>query len=312
MCVALLSGVCPVLSRLSAVPYGYGCALEVVMNDGVDEAGWDVEPGDEIEPVVQAVGRLLKVCRETAGMRTADLGEIMGYGEDMIRKMERGQRIPRPEFLDRVDTVLNAQGHLRAFMEDMRKARYPKKVRQLADMEARAVELLLYRNHNIHGLLQTPEYAKALFEMTQPPLSPEVIEREVTARMARASVFERDDPAPALSFVQEQVTLERPLGGKMVVRRQLEHLLKLGKLRNVTLQVMPTDREEHAGTQGLIEVLKFDDGTAIGRSEGVFNGRPISNPRELRILELRYGMIRAQALPPRESLAFIEKALGRL
>ena len=98
----------------------------------------------------------------------------------------------------------------------------------------------------------------------------------------------------------------------MVLRRQLEYLLEVGQLRNVTLQVLPTDREEHAGVQGLIEVLKFADGTAVGRSEGAFNGRPVSSPRELRILELRYGMIRAQALTPRESLAFIERQLGEL
>ncbi|MFF4908570.1 helix-turn-helix domain-containing protein [Streptomyces sp. NPDC001260] len=281
------------------------------MNEGVDEAGWDVEPGDEIEPVVQAVGHLLKVCREGAGMRPAEFGELMGYGEDMVRKMERGQRIPRPEFLDRADTVLKAQGHLRAFMEDMRKARYPKKVRELAGLEARAVELLMYGNHNIHGLLQTPEYATALFEMTQPPLSPHVIEREVAARMARKSIFGRE-PAPTLSFVMEQVTLERPYGGEDVLRRQLRHLLEVSRLRNVTIQVMPTHRREHAGTQGLIQMLKFADGSAIGRSDGAFNGRPVSSPRDLRILELRYGMIRAQALPPGESSAFIEEVLGRL
>ncbi len=66
------------------------------------------------------------------------------------------------------------------------------------------------------------------------------------------------------------------------------------------------------GTQGPIQVLKFADGTAIGRSEGAFNGRPVSNPKDLRILELRYGMIRAQALTPRESQALIEQALGKL
>jgi transcriptional regulator with XRE-family HTH domain len=280
------------------------------MNEVADEAGWDVEPGDEIEPVVQAVGRLLKVCREAAGMRVADLGEVMGYGEDMVRKMERGQRIPRPEFLDRADDVLKAQGHLKAFKRDMEQARYPKKVRRLKEMEDRAVEVLLYSNHNIHGLLQTPEYAKALFETSQPALSPEVVERGTAGRMGRKSIFERD-PAPTLGFVQEQVTLERPIGGKMVLRRQLEHLLEVTQLRNVMLQIMPTDREDHAGMEGLIEVLKFADGTAIGRSDGAFNGRPISNPKDLRILELRYGMIRAQALTPRESQAFIERALGR-
>src|SRR5690348_14022326 len=100
------------------------------MGDGVDEAGWDVEPGDEIEPVVQAVGRLLKVCREAAGTSVSELAEALGYGEDMIRKIERGARIPQPETLDKADRILKAQGHLRAFMEDMRKARYPKKVRE--------------------------------------------------------------------------------------------------------------------------------------------------------------------------------------
>ncbi|GKQ40005.1 helix-turn-helix transcriptional regulator [Streptomyces sp. A012304] len=281
------------------------------MNDGVDQAGWDIEPGDEMEPVVQAVGKLLKVCREAAGMRASELGEVMGYGEDMIRKIERGARIPRPEFLDRADQLLKAQGHLRAFMEEMRRARYPKKARELAELEERAVELLLYSTHHIHDLLQTPEYAMAMFENRLPALSQDVVEHAIAARMDRKSIFDRD-PAPALSFVQEQVTLERPLGGKMVLRRQLEHLLKVGELRNVALQVMPTDREEHAGMHGLIEVLKFSDGTGIGRSDGAFNGRPVSSLRDLRVLEQRYGMIRAQALSPRESLAFIEQALGRL
>nr|WP_239091451.1 helix-turn-helix transcriptional regulator [Streptomyces sp. SID14478] len=291
---------------------GYRWASEVGgVNEVADEAGWDVEPGDEIEPVVQAVGRLLRVCREAAGMRAGELGEALGYGEDLIRKIERRARIPRPELLDRADQLLNAQGHLRAFMEDMRKARYPKKVRQLAQMEERAVEMLLYSCHNIHGLLQTPEYMAALYDVRQPPLPAYVIEREVTARVARKAVFDRD-PVPALSFIQEQVTLDRPIGGRAVLRRQLEHLMELAQLRHVTLQVMPTDREDHAGMHGLIEVLKFPDGTAIGRSEGAFNGRPVSTPRDLRILELRYGMIRAQALSPRESLEFIEHALGRL
>ncbi|MFG2783481.1 helix-turn-helix domain-containing protein [Streptomyces prunicolor] len=281
------------------------------MNEVADEAGWDVEPGDEIEPLVQAVGRMLRVFREAAGMRVAELAVAMGYGEDMIRKIERGVRIPRPEFLDRVDQLLNAQGNLRAFMEDMAKARYPKKVRELKEMEDRAVEMLLYSNHNIHGLLQTSEYMQTLFDIRQPPYPQDVVDRDVAARIARKSIFDRS-PEPALCFIQEQVTLERPIGGKAVLRRQLEHLLEVGRLRNVALQVMPTDCEEHAGMNGLIEVLKFSDGTAIGRSDGAFNGRPVSNPRDLRVLELRYGMMRAQALTPRESLAFIEQALGAL
>ncbi|MFC9845657.1 helix-turn-helix domain-containing protein [Streptomyces sp. NPDC060223] len=281
------------------------------VDEGVDEAGWGIEPGDEMAPMIEVVGGVIKFHREAAGMSAADFGEAMGYGEDMVRKIERGARIPRLEFLYQADEVLHAGGAIGVLRVHTEKARYPKKVRELAQLEARAVELLLYSTHHIHGLLQTPEYAAAMFENRQPALSQGVMEREVAARMARKSVFEQD-PAPALCFIQEQVTLERPLGGKMVLRRQLEHLLGIGQLRNVSLQVMPTDREEHAGMHGLIEVLKFPDGTAVGRSDGAFNGRPVSSPRDLRILELRYGMIRAQALTPRESEAFIEQLLGRL
>jgi hypothetical protein len=145
--------------------------------------------------------------------------------------------------------------------------------------------------------------------MRRPAYTEDEVERFIAARVARKALFERD-PAPEISFVLEEWTLRRPLGGKAALRRQLEHLLETGQLRNVELQVMPMDREEHAGVDGGIEVLKFQDGSAVGRSPVVANGRPVSEPRQLRILELRYGIIRAQALTPRESTAFIEQLLG--
>ncbi|GGV15627.1 helix-turn-helix domain-containing protein [Streptomyces spectabilis] len=276
---------------------------------GVDEPGWDVDPDDEIASVVEALGHQQKRWREAAGLGVAEFATAMGYGEDQVRKVERGARIPRPEYLDRADEVLGANGFISAMKEQMAKARYPKKVRELAKLEERAVELSLYSNHNIHGLLQTEEFAWALLSTWRPALSKSELERAVAARVARQSVFERS-PAPELSFVQEEVTLRRPIGDTMVLRRQLERLLEVGQLSNVELQVMPTLRGNHPGTAGLIEVLKFGDGTAIGRSEGAFASRPVSSPRQLRVLELRYGIIRAQALPPGESLAFIEQVLG--
>lgn len=142
-----------------------------------------------------------------------------------------------------------------------------------------------------------------------PAYSPEDLERRVAARVARQSVFERS-PAPALGFVLEEATLCRNVGGTMVRRRQLERLLEVGRLNTVTLQVMPTMSGAHPGMSGRIELLKFEDGTAVGRSDGAFNGRPVSDLKQLRILELRYGTIRAQALPPGESLTLIEQLLG--
>ncbi|MEU5366266.1 helix-turn-helix transcriptional regulator [Streptomyces sp. NPDC005925] len=283
---------------------------EVRLRTEADEPGWEVDPDDEWGvAVVATVGRQLKLRREAVGMRAPDFGKAVGYGEDLVYKIESGKRIPRPEYLDKADELLDAGGLLAAMKEDVAKVRYPKKVRDLAQVEARAVEIGVYVCHSISGLLQTPGHARAAFESRQPPYSEEEVERMVAARVARQSIFDRD-PAPALSFVLEEAPLRRPLGGTMVWRQQLERLLQVGRMRNVALQVMPTHRETHPGLDGKIEVLKFEDGTAVGRSDGAFNGRPISDPRQLRILELRYGTIRAQALPPGESLAFIEQLLG--
>ncbi|MEV8549668.1 helix-turn-helix transcriptional regulator [Streptomyces glaucescens] len=275
-----------------------------------DEPGWEVEPDDEWGlAVVATVGRQLRLRREAVGMRAADFATAVGYGEDMVYKIEAGKRIPRPEFLDRADEVLSAGGLLAAMKEDASKVRYPKKVRDLAAMEARAVEIGVYETSNIPGLLQTSDYARALLSSWLPAYSPEDLQRRVAARIARRAIFERS-PAPALSFVLEEATLRRRVGGTMVRREQFERLLEVGQLSNVSLQVMPTHSAAHPGMSGRIELLKFEDGTAVGRSDGAFGGRPVSDLRQLRILELRYGTIRAQALPPGESLALVEHVLG--
>lgn len=276
----------------------------------VEDAGWEVDPSDEPGMAVLAVvGRRLKDRREKAGLSAAELGALTGYGEDMIRKLERGDRIPRPEFLDKADEALGASGVVADLKNDLKEVRYPKPIRDLAKLEARAVEFNMYTNFDIHGLLQTEEFSKALMQTWRPAYTPEQLERYLVAREGRRAVL-RKVPAPEFSFVQEEVSLRRPLGGRMVLRRQLEHLLEVSKLSHVSIQVMPTERTEHPGASGVIELLKFGDGTAVGRMDGDFGGRPVSDPKRLRLLDLRYGIIRSMALTPAESRVFIERLLG--
>ncbi len=70
-----------------------------------DEPGWEVDPDDESgAAVVATVGRQLKLRREAAGLRAGEFGRLIGYGEDLVYKVEAGKRIPRPEYLDRADS----------------------------------------------------------------------------------------------------------------------------------------------------------------------------------------------------------------
>ncbi|SCK51663.1 helix-turn-helix transcriptional regulator [Streptomyces sp. WMMB 322] len=277
--------------------------------NGGGRAEPDEDDADETAAVVRTVGRLVKLWRERASMTQAELGAAIGYCVDLVASVERGRRVPRPEFLSAADEVLGAGGILAAMAKDVAEARYPKKVRDLAKLEAEAVELGAYANHNMHGLLQTEEYARALFSMRKPAYGDDEVERHVAARMARQAIL-GGPTAPMLTFVQEEVTLHRPIGGRAVLRRQLQRLLELGQLRNVSIQVMPTARDDHAGMGGPVQLLKLKDGAAVGHTEVQLTNRLISDPKEVQILEMRYGIIRAQALTPSESLALVAEALG--
>lgn len=279
------------------------------MSDGTEQPGY--EEDDETTPVVRTVGRLVKLWRGRTPLTQGQLGAAIGYSLDQVRSVEGGRRVPQPDFLTKADQVLGAQGILAAMQQDVAEARYPKKVRDLAKLEREAVELGAYANHNMHGLLQTEEYARALFDMRTPPLGDDEVEQHVAARMARQSILSGVS-APVFVMVQEEVTLHRPVGGRAVLKRQLQHLLEIGKLRNVTLQVMPTSRDEHAGMGGPFQLLKLKDGAAVGHTEMQLTNRLLSDPKEVQILEMRYGMIRAQALTPSESLALVAKVLGDL
>ncbi|MBP0458062.1 helix-turn-helix domain-containing protein [Streptomyces montanisoli] len=281
------------------------------MRDDLDErGGGSVDPDDdESNAVIAAVGRQLKLWREGAGLKPQELANALGYSDNLVYKVEAGTRIPQPEYLTKADEVLGAGGKIAGMQRDLAQAKYPKKVRQLAKVEAEAVELGEYSNHNVPGLLETAAHARALYEMRLPAYSPDEVDRLVEARLSRQVIFERK-PLPMLSFIIEEVVLRRPLGGRQVMKEQLEHLLDAGRLRNVTIQVMPTDVEVHAGMSGDLRLLTLDDGATVGYCEGQLPTPVSSVPKRVRVLELRYGMLRAQALTPRESLAFIEKVVG--
>ncbi|MFE9724520.1 helix-turn-helix transcriptional regulator [Streptomyces sp. NPDC005794] len=251
----------------------------------------------------------LKLLREAAGLTQAELGASVGYGEAHIASVEQGRRIPKPEMVDAVDRVLGGRGVLVAMKEEVERARYPSFFRQYARLEAEASQLHAYDSHVVKGLLQTEGYARAVFEMWRPLLDADTVERRVGARMERQKLFARR-PTPLLSFVIEETVLRRPLGGEAVLRGQLEQLLIYGHQRNIEIQVMPTCLGEHAGLAGAFTLLDIGDRRRMAYAEVQDESALHSEPKKVGAYESTYGVLRAQALTPRESLAFIERLLG--
>lgn len=283
--------------------------------DLVDElpaSGEDGQPEYEVgSGILRVFGRQLKRFRVRAGLERPEFGSRMGYSVSTIAAYEQGRRVPPPKFIDQADEALDAGGVLVEMKEEVARAQYPAFFRDAARLEAEAVELWVYATQAVPGLLQTEEYMRAVFGMWRPLLDEETVEQRVVARLARQQVFDRR-PASLLSFVIDEAVVRRPLGGSSVMRGQLEQLLLVGAFRNVEIQVMPLDREDNAGVDGPFTLLYRAGGDQVAYLEAQGRSTMVSDRQGVQGIASRYGIIRAQALTPRESLAFVEKLLGEV
>ncbi|WP_433452943.1 helix-turn-helix domain-containing protein [Streptomyces sp. CA-142005] len=267
----------------------------------------EVTEPDSVVPLI--FGRLLKRLRTQAGVERAELGSRTGYSAATIASFEQGRRIPSARFIMQADEVLNAQGVLADFIEEMEKAQYPAFFQDAAALEKKAVALHVFATKAIPGLLQTEDYALAVFRMWRPLLDEEIVQKRVEARMARQDIFAQS-VFPTISFVIEEHLLRRPLGGQAAMRGQLEQILLHGQRRNVEIQVMPTAREVHAALEGPFTLIETKEGRRIAYVETYKYSRLHTDRQTVRELEEQYGILRAQALTPSESLALVEKLLG--
>ncbi|WP_308286706.1 helix-turn-helix domain-containing protein [Streptomyces griseorubiginosus] len=264
-----------------------------------------------------ALGKMLRLLRERRGLTQKEFGELVSYGPDQISAMERGVRTPQPDFLEKADELLDAGGLLKEVIPDVKEAmakartRHPEWYRGYAALEAEATALHVYSNQLVPGLLQTEEYARAVFSQWRPLLSEETIEKRVADRMARQRILELW-PSPTFSFVLDESVLLRPVGGPEVSAAQLENLLLIGNMRTVALQVMPMYREEQPSMDGPFNLLTVKKGEQVAYVEIHTYPRLITDAEEVRVLNERYGLLRAHALRPNESLDLIERLRGRL
>ncbi|MEU7279105.1 helix-turn-helix transcriptional regulator [Streptomyces sp. NPDC045431] len=266
----------------------------------------------EPSPARKHVGELVKKFRTRAGMTQKELAERLLMSESLLGAYERAERIPTTAFLVDADRVLNAGGVLASCVEMMEEEKYSPKYFSWVRASVEAASYCAYESMVIPGALQTPAYARALYEMRVPAYEPEMIEQYVEARLERQAVLDRKPRRP-MSCVVEESVFQRPLGGDAVLKEQLVHVLECLRTRkHVILQVMPTHRYEHAVIAGSLQLLSTREGRNLAYIGGQFGGTLISKPEEVNQLIDRFGALRAQALTPWESVELIERMAAEL
>ena len=212
-------------------------------------------PGDQSGggPTARRIvlGAQLRRLREAADIPRADAGYSIRGSESKISRLELG----RVGFKERdvADLLamygVNDPGAREVFLEMVKRAnepgwwhRYtdlmPSWFHEYVGLEESASRIQTYELQFVPGLMQTEDYARAIASRGRPESASDEAERRVTLRMRRQKVLARPD-APRLWAVVDEAVLHRPIGGRRVMLAQIEHLLELTRLPNVTLQVMP-------------------------------------------------------------------------
>ncbi|MGA5503096.1 helix-turn-helix domain-containing protein [Streptomyces umbrinus] len=267
--------------------------------------------GDQSSSNLEMFGSLLRFFRERAGVTQEGLGAQVGYSKSQVAMVERGERPPKGQLVEIADEALGAQGALLAAGKKLKTNHFPSWFEDYAELEAKAAVISMYANHVVSGMLQVEAYARAIFNCHCPPLEDDQVEARVKARLERQNVLQRK-PVPLVSFLLEEHTLTRPLGGAAALKEQLGHLLEVGRRRNVQIQVMPHDREVHAGLNGPMILLETAERNRLAYVEGPGGGYFVDQQPNLGDLFAQYGILRAQALSPEESSKLIERVADAL
>ncbi|MFD7232465.1 Scr1 family TA system antitoxin-like transcriptional regulator [Streptomyces sp. NPDC059881] len=262
---------------------------------------------------LRTFGAVVQALREHAGLSRGDLAAVVRYSKHTVESVELGRRMPDEAFIERAEEALGNTGALRRAARHLSRGEVGLAAwfRRWARLEREAVSLCTYECRLVPGLLQSEEYARAVFEGTIPLRTDAELEAQLAARMERQAMM-RERPTVPFSFIVEEHVFHRRFGDAEAMRGLVDHVLERSAPRNVTLQVVPLGAGLHACLDGPVRILETPAGQRLGYSEGQQNGRLISDRKEASLLCQRYETLRSQALSPQESRDLLERLRGEL
>jgi len=253
---------------------------------------------------------MVRYYRERAGISRAELARRISKSESLLQAIELGQRAATEQVTGDLEAVLHAEGALARLRDEIGDGlgyqAYPSWFQEWALLEREASRLRWFEPLVVPGLLQTEDYARAIFR-TRFGITGEEIDEAVGARMKRQEILTRDQP-PGLWIVLDEWVLRRPVGGRHVMFEQVSRLAETARQPHVVIEVIPATTGAHTGLEGAFALADFEDAPSVGYQEGAVRGQPVEQPRDVASLDLTWDTLRGDALPRAASLALLEEA----
>ncbi|QDN54256.1 helix-turn-helix transcriptional regulator [Streptomyces sp. S1D4-20] len=217
------------------------------------------------------LGRRLAALRDAAGLTAAQASLRIRSAPTTVTRMEKAETALN---FAKVTLLLDSYGVSQRekdeFLELLDKAGDPGWWQGFRDalpswfgvhvsLETAATHIRSYEPAVVHGLLQTADYARAVLERGLPRIGPDVLERRVNLRTKRQELLTRTDPAsPPLWVIMDETCLRRPVGDRDMMAAQIDHLLEMTDLPNVSLQICPLEKGLHPGAFSPFSIFRFE------------------------------------------------------
>lgn len=278
-----------------------------------------------VSPTVRRrrLGAELRRYREAAGLTIDHVAEQLGCSASKISRLETGQTGSRPR--DVRDMLALYQIGAQELEDLMAVARETRQrgwwqpygsvlTGAYVGFEAAAELIRSFENQCVPGLMQTEDYARSVIRAGRwDSVDPHEVENRVRVRMERAALLTQEDPVTFWCVVDEGVLL-RQVGGRDVMRRQLEQMVAMAALCHVRLQVLPMTAGAHPGMDGSFVLLRFPDDAdpdtvyVTMATGGVFQEKP----EELLVYSTVFDRLQEMALTPDDSIALVAKIAEEL
>lgn len=245
----------------------------------------------------------LRFHREKHGLSGTQLGRLIGCVRSTVSNLEAGRLKLADDQARLLDRHWDTGGHFLRLLKYARAGHDPDWFRQYAQYEARARAIKIYQGQVVPSLLQTEEYARAFLVAA----GNKEIEEVVAARMTRQEVLDRPDP-PLLWVLLDEAVLDRPVGGRRIMRDQLARFLELAQRPNISIRIVLRAAGAHVGLDGTFQVISLET-RDVAYAGAIGGGRLIEGSDDARSLAVMYDRIGAKASSEDVSRDLIERRL---
>ncbi|MGW2748127.1 helix-turn-helix domain-containing protein [Streptomyces sp. NPDC001450] len=270
------------------------------------------------------LGAELRRLRKARGLLVADVAAHLQCSETRISRMEtgKGRVTPKPDEIIKLCELFGVteERQVQALLSmltdseqpgwwDAYREVLPSGLEVLLGLETDARAERAWEPVLIQGLLQTPDYARAVMS-AHPGNRPHDIEDLVSVRTKRQELLAPGDREPLeLWAVLDEQVIRRPVGGPDVMREQIRHLIEVAALPNVTLQIVPIAKGAHSGLAGAFSLLEFEESDPVVYVDSPVGNLYLEKKPDVRRFTTSFGLLQAKALDPEETVALLQDAI---